>query len=319
MSNMTYAAALEGAIAAEMRADQSVFHMGTLQPADLLEEFGSSRVRRTPISESAMTGMAIGAAGSGWRPIVNWRCTTFTFVAFDQIVNQAAKIRYMLGGQQDFPLTFRAFYIGRMRSAAQHSQTAYAMFAHVPGLKLVAPSTPADAMGLLRSSIRDNNTVVCFEATILDSLEGEVPDDHLVPLGKADVKRSGSDVTVVSIGSMLWPALDAAEELEELGISAEVIDPRTLVPLDTDTIKESVIKTGRLVVVDESPPTCSFASEIAALIAEDPETFRALLGPTRRVTAASVPVPYSPPLEDEVLPGSDDVVTACVAAMGHKR
>jgi pyruvate/2-oxoglutarate/acetoin dehydrogenase E1 component len=306
----TYAAALEDAIATEMRVDPTVFHMGTLQPAGLLAEFGPERVRRTPISEAAMTGAAIGAAGCGLRPVVNWRCVTFTFMAFDQIVNQAAKLRYMSGGQRDFPIVFRTFYIGGMRSAAQHSQTGYSMFAHAAGLKIVAPSTPADAMGLLRSAIRDDDPVVCFEANRLDGLEGEVPDDHVVPLGVAEVKRPGDDLTVVAIGSMVGPALVAAEALADAGIEAEILDPRTLVPLDIDAIRASVRRTGRLVVADESPVTCSMAAEIAALVCEDRATFRALRAPVRRVCAQQVPVPYSPPLEDFVFPDADDIAEA---------
>jgi len=313
---ITYVAALERAIAIEMRADPAVFHMGTLQPQGLLAEFGADRVLRTPISEAAMTGAAIGAAGCGMRPVVNWRCVTFTFVAFDQIVNQAAKLRYMSGGQVDFPIVFRTFYIGGMRSAAQHSQTGYSMFAHAAGLKIVAPSTPADAFGLLRSAIRDADPVVCFEANRLDGMLGEVDDDALVPLGVADVKRPGDDVTIVAIGTMVGEALAAAETLAAEGIEAEVLDPRTLVPLDVDAIRASVRRTGRLVVADESPRTCSMGSEIAALACEDTATFRALREPVRRVCAHQVPVPYSPPLEDFVLPDADDVAKAARELVG---
>lgn len=313
MCVLTYVAALERAIATEMRADPRVFHMGTLQPPELLAEFGAERVRRTPISEAAMTGAAIGAAACGMRPVVNWRCVTFTFVAFDQIVNQAAKLRYMSGGQVDFPLVFRTFYIGGMRSAAQHSQTGYSMFAHAAGLKIVAPSTPADAFGLLRSAIRDADPVVCFEANRLDGMLGEVDDDALVPLGVADVKRPGGDVTIVAIGTMVGEALAAAEALAAEGIDAEVLDPRTLVPLDVDAIRASVRRTGRLVVADESPRTCSMGAEVAAVACEDAETFRALRAPVRRVCAHQVPVPYSPPLEDFVLPDADDVAEAARA------
>lgn len=316
MCVITYAAALERAIATEMRADPAVFHMGTLQPPSLLSEFGPERVRRTPISEAAMTGAAIGAAGCGMRPVVNWRCVTFTFVAFDQIVNQAAKLRYMSGGQVDFPIVFRTFYIGGMRSAAQHSQTGYSMFAHAAGLKIVAPSSPADAMGLLRSAIRDDDPVVCFEANRLDNLEGEVPDDTLTPIGVAEVKRAGDDVTIVAIGSMVWPALEAAETLAAAGVEAEVLDPRTLVPLDIGAIRDSVRRTGHLVVADESPVTCSMAAEIAALVCEDDDAFRALRAPVRRVCAHQVPVPYSPPLEDFVLPDAGDIVKATLELVG---
>jgi pyruvate dehydrogenase E1 component beta subunit len=318
MPVMTYKAALDEAVAVEMRRDRRVFYLSTAIPAGLAEEFGSSRVRRTPISENAVTGMALGASGSGLRPVVNWRATTFTFVAFDQIVNHVAKFRYMVGGQADFPILFRAYYMGGMRTAAQHTQSAYAMFAHVPGLKLVAPSNPADAMGLLRTAIRDDNPVVSFEAMRLDGVEGEVPDDHLVPLGVADTPRSGTDVTVVALGSMVGTALDAAAALAEEGVSVEVIDPRTLVPLDVATIRASVGRTGRLVVADESPPRCSMAAEIITTVVEDRDAFGALRAPAQRVTVPAVPIPFSPPLEDRVLPGVDAVVAGVRAALGER-
>jgi pyruvate dehydrogenase E1 component beta subunit len=308
---MTYVAALETAIAEEMRRDERVFHMGTLQPAGLLAEFGADRVRRTPISEAAMTGLGIGAAATGWRPIVNWRAVTFTFGAFDQIVNQAAKLRYMTGGQMSFPIVFRTFYIGGQRSAAQHSQTGYAMFAHVPGLRIVAPSSPADALGLLKAAVRVDDPVVVFEANRLDGLMGDVPDgDHVIPLGVGEVKRPGRDVTIVAIGSMVWPALEAAETLARDGVEAEVIDPRSLVPLDDALIQESARRTGRLLVADESVGTCSMASEIVTVCVEDPGTFQALKAPPARVVASPVPIPYSPPLEDHVLPDAGDIVGA---------
>lgn len=317
MVRLSYAAAIEEAMAIEMRRDDRVFHVGTLTPQRLLDEFGDRRVLRTPISETAMTGLGIGAAASGWRPIINWRATTFTFVAFDQIVNQAAKIRYMFGGQASFPLVFRTFYIGGMRNAAQHSQSAYAMFAHVPGLKLVAPSNPADAYGLMRSAIRDDNPVVSFEAFRLNDVQGEVDEPSLVPLGQAAVTREGSDLTLVAIGSMVKAANEAADTVKSDGISVEVLDPRTLVPLDVDAIRQSVRKTGRLIVADESPPTCSMAAEVATSVVEDQETFRSLTGPVRRVCADPVPVPFSPPLEDAVLPSVEDVLASVRSAMSN--
>lgn len=290
--------------------------MATFTPPGLLKEFGPTRIRRTPISEQAMTGIAIGSACLGYRPIVNWRCTTFTFVAFDQIVNQAAKLRYMSGGQRNFPIVFRTFFNGGLRSAAQHSQSAYAMYAHAHGLKIIVPSSAADALGLLKSAIRDNNPVVCFEATRLDNTEEQVPDgDHVVPLGVASVKREGKDVTVVALAYMVRLALQAADELAAEGIDVEVIDPRSLIPLDVETIRRSIRNTGRLVVVDESPPTCSVASEIAAITVEDRETFRALRAPVQRVVAKPVPVPYSPPLEDFVLPGKPQITAAIRAVI----
>jgi len=318
MATMTYKTALDEAVAIEMRRDERVFYMSTAVPDGWVEEFGADRVRCSPISENMMTGMALGAAGSGMRPVVNWRATTFTFVAFDQIVNHVAKLRYMVGGQADFPILFRCYYMGGMRTAAQHTQSAYAMFAHVPGLKLVAPSNPADAMGLLRSAIRDNNPVVSFEALRLDGIEGSVPDEHHVPLGAAAIPRRGTDVTLVALGSMVSTALEAADELADEGISVEVIDPRTLVPLDVATIRDSVGATGRLVVADESPPRCSMAAEIITTVVEDADTFGALVAPAKRVTIADVPIPFSPPLEDHVLPGVDAVRTAIRQTMGDE-
>jgi pyruvate dehydrogenase E1 component beta subunit len=235
--------------------------------------------------------------------VVHWRSVTFAFMAFDQVVNQACKIRYMFGGQRDFPIVFRANYANGTRSAAQHSQTGYALYAHLAGLKVVLPSSAADANGLLKSAIRDNNPVVCFEPGRCDPIEADVPDtDTLVPIGVASIKRPGTDVTVVALGYMVYPALAAAEELAAEGVSVEVIDPRTLVPLDVDALRQSVHKTGRLIVVDESAPTCSMASEIVACVVEDWAACRALRAPARRVTMPAVPVPFSPPLEDFVLP-----------------
>ena len=228
---------------------------------------------------------------------------TFSFVAMDQIVNQASKIRYMFGGQADFPVTYRCTTGGGAQIAAQHSQSPYSMFMHLAGLKIILPSTPADAKDLLKSSIRDNIPVIFFECSRLAGVTGPVPDgDHTVPLGVADVKRAGRDVTVVGLAYYVREALAVADSLAKEGISLEVIDPRTLVPMDAQAIRASVRRTGRLVVVDEAPAICSAASEIVALVTEDPETFRALKGPVQRVCAAPVPVPFSPPLEQAALP-----------------
>ena len=315
MPTMTYAAALEAALADEMRRDPKVFTMATAPSEALLREFGPARVRRAPISEATMTGIAVGSAGCGFRPVVHWRSVTFAFMAFDQVVNQACKIRYMFGGQRDFPIVFRAYFMGGTRSAAQHSQTGYAMYAHLAGLKIVLPSGAADAYGLMRSAIQDNNPVVCFEASRMDPIAEEVPDGHRVPIGSAAVKRAGTDVTVVGLGYMVQLALEAAEALAADGISVEVVDPRTLVPLDVATLRASVQKTGRLVVVDESPPTCSMAAEIAATVVEDRATFRALRAPLERVCAAPVPVPFSPPMEDFVLPNRERIIEAVRRAL----
>jgi pyruvate/2-oxoglutarate/acetoin dehydrogenase E1 component len=311
MREITFQRALEEAVAEEMRRDPRIILMATDFTGDPVKEFGPARVRFTPISEAVLTGMGLGAAGCGLRPIVNWRMVTFSFVAMDQIVNQASKIRYMFGGQADFPVTYRCTTGGGIGLAAQHSQSPYSMWMHLAGLKIILPSTPADAKGLLKSAIRDNNPVVSFECSRLATAAGPVPDgDHLVPIGVADVKRAGTDVTVVGLAYYVSEALAVAEELASEGISVEVVDPRTLVPLDVETVRASARKTGRVVIVDEAPSTCSAAAEIAALLVEDPETFRALKAPVRRVCAVPVPVPYSPPLEEAALPGREDIRAA---------
>jgi pyruvate dehydrogenase E1 component beta subunit len=311
MREISFQKALEEAVAEEMRRDPRVILLATDFTGDPIKEFGPARVRFTPISEAVLTGMGLGAAGSGFRPIVNWRMVTFSFVAMDQIVNQASKIRYMFGGQADFPVTYRCTTGGGIGLAAQHSQSPYSMWMHLAGLKIILPSTPADAKGLLKSAIRDNNPVVSFECSRLATATGPVPDgDHLVPLGVAEVKRAGTDVTIVGLAYYVPEALAVAEELEREGISLEVVDPRTLVPLDVETLRASVRKTGRVVIVDEAPATCSAASEIAALIAEDPETFRCLKASVRRVCAVPVPVPYSPTLEHAALPNREDIKAA---------
>jgi pyruvate dehydrogenase E1 component beta subunit len=293
--------------------------MSTSPSAALLAEHGPMRVKRMPISEATMTGIAVGSAGCGFRPVVHWRSVTFAFMAFDQVVNQACKIRYMFGGQRDFPIVFRASYGNGTRSAAQHSQTGYALYAHLAGLKVVLPSSAADAKGLLKSAIRDDNPVVCFEPSRIDPLEEEVADDTetLVPIGVASVKRPGTDVTAVALGYMVYPTLAAAEELAAEGVSVEVIDPRTLVPLDVDAIRQSVQKTGRLIVVDESAPTCSMAAEIVASVAEDWASCRTLRAPARRVTMPAVPVPFSPPLEDFVLPDQARIAATVRDLLGY--
>ncbi|HLZ27211.1 MAG TPA: transketolase C-terminal domain-containing protein [Chloroflexota bacterium] len=319
MTRLSFAAALDSALAEEMRRDPRVFTMSTSPSPALLAELGPLRVKRMPISEATMTGIAVGSAGCGFRPVVHWRSVTFAFMAFDQVVNQACKIRYMFGGQRDFPIVFRANYATGLRSAAQHSQTGYALYAHLAGLKVVLPSGAADARGLLKSAIRDNNPVVCFEPSRIDPLEEDVADDGegLVPIGVASVKRPGTDVTLVALGYMVYPALAAAEELSADGASVEVIDPRTLVPLDVDRIRQSVRKTGRLLVVDESPPTCSMAAEITASVAEDWETCRALRAPVRRVCTPAVPIPFSPPLEDFVLPDQARIAGTVRELLGY--
>ena len=259
MRELTYSEAALEAIAEEMRRDPKIFYMSTDAIAPLLQEFGETRIRTTPITEAAFTGIGIGAAGCGFRPIVDWRQVTFCFVAMDQIVNQAAKIHYMFGGQVNFPMLFRASVGGGGKVAAQHSQSPYSMFMNVAGLKMFLPSTPYDMKGLLKTAIRDNNPVISFESSRLMATKGPVPDeDYTIPLGVADVKREGSDVTVVALAWLVHEAFAAAEELAKEGISVEIVDPCSLVPLDAETIRNSVRKTGRLVIADEAGPTAGF-------------------------------------------------------------
>jgi acetoin:2,6-dichlorophenolindophenol oxidoreductase subunit beta len=317
MRKISYMQAGNEALMEEMRRDDTIFHMSTEAPPDLVEEFGKSRVRATPIAEGALTGMAVGAAGSGFRPVVNWSMVTFSFVAMDQIVNQAAKIHYMFGGQVKFPIVFRTSVGGGTRRAAQHSQSPYSMFMNLAGLKMILPSTPYDMKGLLKTCIRDDNPIISFEADRLMGLEGEVPEEeYFIPLGQADVKREGSDVTVVALAWQVHEALAAAEALAKDGISVEVVDPRTLVPMDAESIRASVRKTGRLVVADEAGPTCGAAAEISALVTEDRETFAALKAPVKRVCALQVPIPYSPALEDFVFPDRQRIADGVREVMG---
>jgi pyruvate dehydrogenase E1 component beta subunit len=309
MRELTYNEAAVEAIAEEMRRDPKIFYLSTDAIGSLLKEFGEQRVRATPITEAAFTGIGIGAAGCGFRPIVDWRQVTFCFVAMDQIVNQAAKIHYMFGGQATFPILFRAAVGGGTQLAAQHSQSPYSMFMNIAGLKMFLPSTPYDMKGLLKSAMRDNNPVISFEANRLMGRKGPVPDeDYAIPLGQADVKREGRDVTVVAIAWMVHEALAAAEALDKEGVSVEVVDPRTLVPLDSDTIRNSVKKTGRLVIADEAGPTAGFSAEVAAVVTEDGASFARLKAPVKRVCALQVPIPYSPVLESAVFPDRNRII-----------
>jgi pyruvate dehydrogenase E1 component beta subunit len=313
MREITYGEALMEAFREEMRRDEKVFHIcGNLGPlANLVAEFGEARLRPSPISEEAYVGAGIGAAGRGFRPIISPGMMTFAFTAMDQIVNQMAKIHYMFGGQAPFPLVFRASTGGGRSAAAQHSQSPHPMFMNLAGLKLVMPSTPYEAKGLMKSAIQDNNPVVFFEDQILAASAEKSPvpeEEYTVPIGVADVKRQGGDVTVVAISKMVGEALRAADELAGEGTSVEVVDPRTLVPMDAETIRASVRKTGRVVIVDEACLTCSAAAEISALITEDLVTFRTLKAPPKRVCAPNVPIPYSPVMERFCLPDKDNVI-----------
>jgi pyruvate/2-oxoglutarate/acetoin dehydrogenase E1 component len=317
MRELTYGEAAVEAVAEEMRRDPKIFYMSTDPIPSLFKEFGAERIRATPIAEAALTGMAIGAAGSGFRPIVDWRQVTFGFVAMDQIVNQASKIHYMFGGQVRFPILYRAAVGGGTQLAAQHSQSPYSMFMNLAGLKMFLPSTPYDMKGLLKTAIRDNNPVISFESNRLMTRKGPVPEeDYTIPLGKADIKREGSDVTIVALAWLVHEAVAAAEEVAREGISVEVIDPRTLAPLDTETIRNSVQKTGRLVVADEAGPTAGFSAEVAAVVTEDAATFAKLKAPVKRVCALQVPIPYSPVLEDHVFPDRKRIAAGIRAVLG---
>jgi pyruvate dehydrogenase E1 component beta subunit len=312
---LTFAQAVNEALAEEMRRDETVFIIGEDVAeagtpfkvlAGLVEEFGPERVLDSPISEPGITGLGVGAAMTGLRPVVDIMFGDFLTLVMDQLANQAAKAHYMSGGKLQVPLTLRTTLGATRRSAAQHSQSLQAWVAHVPGLKVVLPSTPADAKGLLKTAIRDNNPVVFIEDKMDYAVKGDVPDgDVLLPFGVADVKRTGDDVTIVATSSMVRVALAAAELLEREGISAEVIDPRTISPLDEDTIVRSAEKTGRAIVVDEGHQRYGVTAEIAAVIAD--RAFYALDAPVKRMGALDVPVPFSPTLEDVTVPTAETV------------
>jgi pyruvate/2-oxoglutarate/acetoin dehydrogenase E1 component len=308
MRKISYEQAASEALLEEFRRDPKTVHLATDIPPDLRQEFGEARIRQTPISESSFVGAAIGLAGSGFRPVVNVRMATFGFVAMDQFVNQAAKITYMFGGQTKFPIVYR-MTVGASKSfAAQHSISPYSMYMNVPGLKIILPSTPYDIKGLLKTAIRDNNPVISFEHMALGAMEGEVPEgEYTIPFAKAVIRREGTDVTVVALAKMVHDSLAVAEELEQEGVSLEVIDPRTLNPLDRETIKASVAKTGRLVVVDEACITGGAAAEITALVVEDARIFKCLKSSPKRACGLDVPIPYSPPMELYALPSREKI------------
>jgi pyruvate/2-oxoglutarate/acetoin dehydrogenase E1 component len=311
MRKLSYEQAASEALLEEFRRDPKTVHLSTDIPPDLRQEFGEARIRQTPISESAFVGAAIGLAGSGFRPVVNIRMATFGFVAMDQFVNQAAKITYMFGGQARFPIVYR-MTVGASKSfAAQHSISPYSMYMNVPGLKIILPATPYDMKGLMKTAIRDDNPVISFEHTALDTIEGEVPGgEYTVPFGQAVIRKEGTHVTVVALAKMMHETLAVAEEMEREGISLEIIDPRTLIPFDRETIKASVAKTGRLVVVDEACITCGAAAEITALVVEDDRIFKCLKSSPKRVCGIDVPIPYSPPMENYALPDRDKIKAA---------
>ena len=281
----------------------------------LIGEFGEARVIDAPITESAIMGAAAGAAVTGLRPVAELMFSDFLGVCFDQIFNQAAKFRYMFGGKAKTPLVIRTMIGAGMGAAGQHSGCHYSVFTHMPGIKTVIPSTPADAKGLLAAAIRDDDLVMFFENKMLYALNGEVPEgEYVIPLGKADIKREGTDVTVVAISRMVHQAFAAADALQADGISVEIVDPRTLSPLDEETILTSVAKTHRLVIVDEDNPRCSAATDIAALVVE--KAFTELDAPIKRVTAPHTPVPFSPPLEQFYIPSPERIVAAIQEILG---
>ena len=304
-------------IAEEMRRDETVFFMGEDVAAaggvfkvtvGLFEEFGEDRVRDTPISEAGIMGAVVGAALTGMRPIVEIMFGDFITIAMDQIVNQAAKMCYMTGGQARVPLTVRTTIGAGRSSAAQHSQSLQAWLSHVPGVKVAIPSTPADLKGLLKTAIRDDNPTIIYEDKMMYNMRGPVPndDDYTIPFGKADIKRQGHDVSVIATSSMVHTALKAATILEEDKISIEVVDPRTLSPLDMDTIIQSVMKTSRAVVIDEAYQSYGITGELASRIAD--EAFDYLDAPVKRIGAMDVPVPFSPGLEPETIPDEKALV-----------
>ena len=321
---MFYAEALGEALRAELRRDERVIvfgediaeHGGAFQvTAGLLKEFGPDRIKNTPISENGIVGMAVGAALTGLRPVVELMYVDFMGLAMDQIVNQAAQNRFMFGGQARVPMVLRTQGGSGRGNAAQHSKSLEAWVAHVAGLKVVMPATPADAKGLLVASVRDDNPVIFIEHKLLYRTKGDVPvGEHLVPLGLADVKRAGADLTIVTWSREVLFALEAATKLADDGIDAEVIDLRTLVPLDRDAILRSVRKTHRLLVVHEAIKRAGYGAEIAALVAE--EAFDELDAPPKRLAGLETPIPYAQPLERTVVPQVDDIVRAAKEVVG---
>lgn len=322
MPVITYREALRQALAEEMRRDEKVWILGQNIAAyggtyavtkGLIDEFGGDRVRDTPIEESGIIGLATGSAMSGTRPIAEIMSINFTLVAIDQIVNHAAKLHYMFGGQWSVPMVIRTAS-GYGQLSATHSQTFETYYAYIPGLKVVMPATPYDAKGMLKAAIRDNDPVMFIEHSNLYGLKGEVPeDDYVVPLGKADVKREGTDITFVAYSSMLKPALSAAEALEKDGISVEVVDLRSLRPLDTDTVVASVKKTNRMVMIEEGWRSYGVGAEVTARVQE--EAFDWLDAPIQRVAGKEVPMPYAKNLEKLCIPNVDDIAAAARAIL----
>jgi len=337
MAKKSYRQAINEALAQEMRRDPTVIVMGEDNAGGLgapgeddawggvlgvtkglMPEFGRERVLDTPISESSFIGAAAGAAATGLRPVAELMFVDFMGVCFDQIFNQAGKFRYMFGGKAVTPLVVRTMYGAGFRAASQHSQCLYPIFTHVPGLKVVLPSSPYEAKGLLIQAIRDDDPVIFFEHKVMYDDEEEVPDEaYTIPFGEANLTREGEDVTIVAIGRMVKFANQVADGLETDGISCTVLDPRTTSPLDADSILESVEETGRLVVVDEASPRCNMATDISALVSQ--EAFGALKAPVRMVTPPHTPVPFSPELEDLYIPTQEKIEAAVRAVATFER
>ena len=333
MAKKSFRQAINEAIAQEMRRDENVLVWGEDNAGGaggegeqdawggvlgvtkgLFPEFGPDRVLDTPISESAFIGAAAGAAATGLRPVVELMFVDFMGVCFDQIFNQAAKFRYMFGGKAVTPMVIRTMYGAGFRAASQHSQCLYPMFTHIPGLKVVVPSSPYEAKGLMIQAIRDDDPVVFFEHKVMYDDEEEVPDDpYTIPFGEANLTREGDDATIVAFGRMVQFANQAADALEKEGVSCTVLDPRTTSPLDTETILECVEETGRLIIVDEANPRCSMASDVSGYVAQ--EAFKALKAPIRMVTAPHTPVPFAPELEDAYLPSTAKIAAAVRTSM----
>ena len=326
MRDLTYREAVREALGEELRRDKSVFLLGEdiaeysgayKVTQGLLEEFGRERIRNTNLAESAIAGAALGAALVGTRPVAEIMYIDFSLLALDQIFNQIAKFRYMTGGMVKVPLVIRTQGGGGKAAGLHHSQSLEALYTHIPGLIVVMPSTPYDAKGLLKSSIRDDNPVIFIEHKGLYNESGQVPEEeYLIPLGKAEVKRQGKDITAVAYSKSLLLTLKAAETLEKYGISLEVIDPRTLKPLDQDTILNSVEKTSRLMIVHEACKTGGFGAEIAAVVAEEGIDY--LDAPIKRVTALDSPIPFNPKLEDYVLPNENDIIKGAFELTGKE-
>lgn len=316
MREITIEQATQEAIQEEFRRNPKTVHMSTDLPVELQREFGADRIRVTPIAENNFVGACIGLAGSGYRAVANLRMATFGFVALDQFMNHAAKITYMFGGQAKFPILYRMTVGAGISAAAEHSISPYSMYMNVPGLKIILPTTAYDAKGLFKTALRENNPVISFEHNLLGGAKCEVPEEeYFIPFGRAKIRKEGTDVTVVAFAKMVYDAMEAAGELAKEGIAAEIIDPRTLVPLDRETILASVRKTGRLVVVDEACQTCGVAAEIIALVASNRELFGKLKAAPARVCGLDIPIPFSPPMEKFAIPDKGKIMAAVRQAM----